>query len=193
MSGCNSKSASYSTSSPDEYMITQGHITNEGLDIRSGLFVFPKKINEPKNAEYKYYCKQGTLDNSYMIYLKDYYSDPLLYKQEKERLKDISCDVNIISKTVTNHIEYNEKLFEYPAYIAVYNTNMSFEYALTDDENSCVIYVYLKLCEGAEYISKEYLPIEFRETSMMDYDTKWQNQNIYYAKDNIGNNVYYLD
>lgn len=97
------------------------------------------------------------------------------------------------NNAVKNTINYTEKLFDYPAYITIYNTNMSFEYALTDDENRCIIYIFLKLYEGAKFLPEEYLPLEFQGKSMMNYDTSWQNQNIYYSTDTNGDHVYYLD
>lgn len=183
---------SYSTTDPKEYLQTTGHIENEGTDIRSGLLIFPDTIDGLQDVDYRYSCKEGTLDNSYFIYLSATYTDNA-YRTEKERLSNIQCTVKLPEKAVENSIEYSETLFDYPAYVAVYNTNMSFEYALTDDENNCIRYVYLKLCEGADYLAEKYLPLEFNGKSMLKYDTSWKNQNIYYATDNNGDHVYYLD
>lgn len=182
----------YQTADPNAYMETEGHIANEGMDIRSGLFIFPESIEGLENVQYQYACKEGLLENSYLIYLKATYSDTA-YREEKERLANIRCTVELPENTVENAIEYSETLFDYPAYVAVYNTNMSFEYALADDEHNCIRYVYLKLYEGADYIAEEYLPLEFKGKSMLNYDTTWQNQNIYYATDSNGDHVYYLD
>lgn len=182
----------YQTTDPKAYLKTEGHIANEGTDIRSGLFTFPKSIENLENVQYQYACKEGLLDNSYLIYLKATYSDTD-YRNEKERLSNIRCTVKLPEKTVENTIAYNETSFNYPAYIAVYNTDMSFEYALADDENRCIIYVFLKLYEGADFISEKYLPLEFNNKSMLNYDTAWKNQNIYYATDANGDHVYYLD
>ena len=77
--------------------------------------------------------------------------------------------------------------------MTVYHTNKSFEYALVDEESRSVVYVYLKLCEGSEFLQDMYLPREFQGKTMMEYDTNWENQNIYYAPDGDGVQVYYLD
>lgn len=183
----------YQTSNQELYMETEGHIANEGMDIRSGLFVFPETISGLKNVEYEYYCKEGTIENTYMIYLNAEYPNQESYEIEVERLENITCSVKTSNDIVINDIEYTEELFDYPAYVTVYNTNMSFEYALADAENNTIIYVYLKLCEGIDFLPMEYLPIEFRETSMVMYDTSWENQNIYYAPDGNGIYIYYQD
>lgn len=183
----------YKTTNTDLYLQTEGHVANEGMDIRSGFFVFPSSISDLDNVEYEYYCKEGIAENSYMIYLKAEYPNPKSYEAEIERLENITCSVKTSKDVVVNNIVYTEELFDYPAYVTVYNTNMSFEYALADAENNTIIYVYLRLCEGIDFLSKEYLPIEFRETSMMNYDTDWENQNIYYAPDGDGIYVYYQD
>lgn len=183
----------YQTTNTDLYLQMEGHIANEGMDIRSGFFVFPDSINDMQNVKYQYYCKEGIAENSYMIYLNVKYSNQKSYEEEIERLTSITCSVKTSKNVVKNDIEYTEELFDYPAYVAVYNTNMSFEYALADMDNNTIIYVYMKLCEGTDFLSKEYLPKEFRESSMMEYDTTWKNQNIYYAPDGDGIYVYYLD
>ncbi len=183
---------SYQTEDPDLYLQTQGHIANEGTDIRSGLFVFPDSLEGLENVEYRYLCKEGLLDNAYGIYLKASYSEDA-YQAETERLANIRCEVQLSTKSVENAITHTELLFHYPAYIAVYNTNMSFEYALADEENRCIIYVYLKLLEGGDFLPEAYLPLEFAGKSMLNYDTSWQNPNIYYATDTSGDHVYYLD
>lgn len=192
LTACNQKK-SFHTGDVTQYLQTEGHIENEGTDIRSGLFIFPDTVVKLENVEYEYYCEEGILDNTYMIYLKAEYPDQESYEAEIERLANICCSVKTSEEIVVNDIEYTEDLFEYPAYVSVYNTNMSFEYALTDVENNIVVYVYLKLCEGAEFLPEEYLPIEFKSKSMMNYDTSWENQNIYYAPDGTDVYVYYLD
>lgn len=184
----------YHTTNPEEYLRMEGHIANEGDDIRSGLFVFPESIEELEDVEYEYFCEQGILDNSYAIVLKAVYPNQKDYDLEAERLSNINCTIKTSQGSVCNEIEYSETHFDYPAYVAVYNTNMSFEYALADEENSCIVYVYLRLCEGADFLPDKYLPTEFKGKSMEQYDVDWKNQNIYYAPDDDGTGyVYYTD
>ena len=183
----------YRTTDPNEYLQTEGHVANEGIDIRSGLFVFPKSIDNLHHVEYEYSCKQGTLDNSYMIYLKAAYSDETAYQAERERLANICCTIDTPDITVVNKIEYTQTLFDYPAYVAIYNSNMSYEYALTDDASQSVVYVFLKLYEGSDFLADAYLPKEFQGGGKMQYDTTWSGKNIYYASDANGDHVYYLD
>lgn len=192
LTGCGQENT-YHTTDVSLYLQMEGNIANEGEDVRSGFFVFPESIEEFSNVEYEYYCEEGVLDNSYMIFLKATYPDEKSYNEEEERLSNITCEVKTSKGTVVNEIEYTETLFEYPAYVTVYNTNMSFEYALTDEENYSVVYVYLKLCEGSDFLPDKYLPKEFVESSMMNYDTSWKNQNIYYAPDGDGVHVYFQD
>ena len=42
----------YQTTNTDLYLQTEGHIANDGLDIRSGFFVFPSSISELGKSEY---------------------------------------------------------------------------------------------------------------------------------------------
>ena len=187
------KPETFHTDNPDVYMQLEGHIENEGEDIRSGLFIFPETIDCLEDVEYEYYCEQGALDNSYMIFLKGNYPDEKSYEAEVDRLANITCSVETSKGNIVNEVEYTEILFDYPAYVTVYHTNKSFEYALVDEESRSVVYVYLKLCEGSEFLQDMYLPREFQGKTMMEYDTNWENQNIYYAPDGDDVQVYYLD
>ena len=190
--GCTSEEH-YRTDSVSEYMQLSGHITNEGLDIRSGLFIFPESPVGMENVQYTYACKYGALDNSYLLFLKGTYPDQAAYDAELQRLQGISCSVSLPEETANNTVQYSETLFAYPAYITVYNTNLSFEYALTDAKTRSIVYVYIKLYEGADFLPSEYLPLEFAGSSMMDYDSTWTNQNIYYAPCGNGDHAYYKD
>lgn len=192
LSACNQKE-SYHTFDADKYLQTEGHISDEGIDIRSGLFIFPKSIETLKDIEYEYYCERGIGDNSYMIFLKGTYPDKGAYEEELKRLADINCTIETTAGDIKNNIEYTDTLFSYPAYVAIYHTNMSFEYALIDDKNNTVVYVFLKLCEGSDFLQDKYLPVEFKKKTMLKYDTNWKNQNIYYAPDGDGVYKYYLD
>lgn len=186
MVSCDEKvTDTYHTTDPSEYMEICGHYEDECYDIESGLFVFPKSIEGLENVEYEYLSEKYFLsgEDGMVLYLKATYPDAESYKNEVKRLGKISCDFKHNSgKRIVNKVKYSEKLFEYPAYITVYNSNGVFEYALVDDETRTIVCVFLQLTDGNDYLADEYLPIEFKDKVMTNYDYNWKNQNIYYAE-----------
>lgn len=114
------------------------------------------------------------------------------YKREKERISSLKCEVPLSENegSVSNSIVYSEELFAYPAYIAIYASNLSYEYALTDEKNNKIIYVYAKLKDLNGMIPDKYLPIETIGKNMYEKNS-WDNINIYYAEDENGDYKFY--
>lgn len=172
----------YETSDIKEYGFYHGHIEGEAEGIGSGLFIFPKKISS-KATDKKYYYRCGTagFDNFYEIILECTY-DQESYDEEIERLTEITCEVRNKSasdEVVINKIEYSEEKFKYPAYITVYASHDTYEYALCDEETKRIIYVYMQMSNSKEILQEEYLPIEYSKKSLLSANS-WENTNIYY-------------
>ena len=178
----------YHTEDPAEYLQISGHITNEGMELRSGLFVFPESIEGLEDAEYHYTADYDGFFVDYMIYLKAAYSDEE-YAAEVERLSSITCTVKTPDETVVNSVLYSEDLFNYPAYITIYNCDLSHEYALLDEANNTIVYVYVKQYKPDGTLPQEYFPLEFMNDEVLG-GIGWGNQNIYYAP-HQGNYCYY--
>ena len=183
-------SESYRTEDPSEYLQITGHITNEGMDVHSGLFVFPASIEGLEDVEYRYSCKYDGLFNDCMIYLKATYSDAE-YAAEVERLSNITCSVSAFGVNAENSILYSEDLFRYPAYIAIYDCDLSYEYALVDDATNTIVYIYLNLYEVDGFLPEEYFPLEYMDAEILG-GSNWENHNIYYTAGD-GMYIYYKD
>lgn len=182
----------YMTTDIKEYMQLEGHIEYESRsDYETGLFIFPESLEQFRDIEYMHYCEDGW-ENTYVIYLKGYYDDEELYKKELERLAGITCTIELPNETVTNKIQYSETLFDYPAYISICDTNTCYEYALIDDDNKSITYVFFTYLFDIDILDEECLPISIREAGEIDYAIKWENQNIYFATyDKTGDHWYY--
>ncbi len=119
---------SYSTTDIREYKKFDHGIDTEEMDLLKdcGMYVFPDKL--PANdleQQYYYYCENGW-ENEYQIFLKVQYSEED-FKQEIERLSKIHCTINTSYQSVVKDVMYSEELFDYPAYVSVYDSNSSFE------------------------------------------------------------------
>ncbi|MBB6713919.1 zf-HC2 domain-containing protein [Clostridium gasigenes] len=134
-------------------------IHNEEQCMWSFLYVFPEKINNPdKVKSYYYYCdNKGLFDNSYQMYLESEFSEDE-FKEEVKRLSEIKVKY----EGDENSIVYNNNDFKYPAYVAIKDKDCTYEYALVDDENNRVMYVYTRfMYESDIKFDKEYLPKNF--------------------------------
>ena len=184
----------YFTIDAKEYGNWDGHIDleKEELYSESGLYVFPENISNAIDVDYFYY---SGVDNhsisQYLIYAAVTYSKED-YECEKERLAKIKCDVVVDNDgtVVTNSIMYSEELFKYPSYVAVYASNLCYEYVLLDEENNQMIYIFSKLKDAQGIIPQIYLPTEINGIEMYDIND-WENQNIYWSKDADGDYEFY--
>ncbi len=179
----------YATIDTDNYGIYEGHIEAERQDLFSGLYIFPEQISENASViDYFYSCEGGGLDNTYQQFLKCGYSEEE-YSAEINRLKNIKCDIPARNGPVVNAVEYSDTKFISPAYIAAYASHGMFEYALCNDADKTIVYVYLQLIGNDEVVfSNEYLPLEYQDGKPLLEDVSFGNINIYYAYE--GNGVY---
>lgn len=136
--------------------------------IRSGLSIFPEILDKGIETDYFLYYRDNMFNATCEIYLKVAYNK-VDYEEECFRLKNIQ---NCYQEEVQT-IRYDEVRFNYPCYTAVFETG-SYEYALLDEENNEIIYVYLQALTNPK-ISKKYLPLNYTN-ELKDYSS---NYNIY--------------
>lgn len=179
----------YYTIDIGNYGIYEGHIDGEKEGLRGGLYIFPKKISSnAKDASFLYSCGGGGFATNYQQFLKCTYSDEE-YKVEIERLKNIKCKINTKNGSVVNNVEYSNAKFKYPAYITVYGSNKTYEYALCNENTKTIIYVYLQIINNDKVaFPKEYLPIEYQGEKQLLDENSMDNTNIYHHY--LGNGVY---
>jgi hypothetical protein len=168
----------FKTEDISQYGIYSGHIEKEKEQLTSYLMVFPKTLpHSAKVEDYYYFCSSKWLDNTYQIYL-EYTLDKIDYVAEVKRLSEIS--IKYKRTGAVNNIIYDTTGFNYPAYITIFDSYNSFEYALTDDINHKIVCVYsqrigidAKIVD-AKYRSNNFtIPTKYRAP-------KGQGYNMYY-------------
>lgn len=179
----------YMTIDRSNYGIHEGHIDGEKEGLWSGLYVFPEKIStNARDVEFLYSCGGGGFNLDYQQFLKCTYSDEE-YRREIDRLKNIKCEMNTKNGKLVNHVEYTSTKFNYPAYITVYGSNSTYEYAICNEDTKTIVYVYLQIISNKKVaFSKEYLPIEFQSGKQLLDNNDPDNKNIYHYY--MGNGVY---
>ena len=138
----------------------------------SELLLFPEngEING-EITDYYYHCEGERIYQNYQIYLEVQY-DANAYEEEKDRLNSIYND-----KTMRNS-KYTEDEFILPAVYTMLYAD-AYEYALLDDENRSVMYIYLQGINRNEIMfDKDYLPKSYGRSGN-SYETERKPYSIY--------------
>ena len=105
--------------------------------IHSGFLVFPERIPEGvKNTDFYFYYKDSFGSPTCEVYLQCSYSKED-YETEIARLEGTYKSYGKQTKT----LKKEQGQFQYPAYVAVYNHNSEYEYALLTGEYQ-ITYIY---------------------------------------------------
>lgn len=116
------------------------------LDLDTDLAIFPDSKENIPDGTFKSIIEEGLLDSSGFILLDAHY-DEEKYRSEIDRLSKISvvisetCKPN--TKKYTNYIKYDETSYSYPAYVSIDGFTSKYEYALLNEKDFEIIYVYI--------------------------------------------------
>lgn len=111
-------------------------------DMDSELFVFPDDTSGMIDPTFESDMDTGFFDTDGYIILHARYSEED-YSDEVERLSGITCTLYHERYTVTKKIKYDEENYQMPAYVAVDGFDYSYEYALLNDAENSITYIYL--------------------------------------------------
>lgn len=131
-----------------------------GGDLNTGLFVFPNETDDMLNATFSSHLKTGFFDTDGYLILQTQYSKED-YEAEVERLSNIGCSIEFGADKVSHQIQYDEKSYELPAYVAVDGYDYIYEYALINEEKCEITYIllsypqYVNLRDYEEYLKKD--------------------------------------
>jgi len=135
-----------------------------GGDFSGELFVFPDDTSKMLEPTFASGMKTGFFDTDGYIVLQGAYSEED-YEKEVERLSSIECTV----QDITVGIQYDEKSYALPAYVAIDGYCCEYEYALLDEKNHTITYIYLSY---PQYVNlrkyKDYLKLNRAEYNVED-------------------------
>lgn len=132
----------------------------EKYNCYSNLYIFPVEIPDSAvDLNYYYYFRDELFDPSCQIYL-EYSLSEEDYNSEGKRLSKITIEFEHDSYKHLNHeIIYDNEHFNYPAYVTVFNNDQTFEYALLNEEEHKIIYVFKQFTANTKVkFDEEYLP-----------------------------------
>lgn len=151
-----------------------------------GYLVFPQHI-QSESAEFFAFSEERGSDRGRVlvseIYLSCTYSDEI-FSSEIKRLSEIKREHADQNKPIL----YSEELFNLPSYVAIYNDSSEFEYAIVNEKNLTIYYVYLFAIEESKNIVFDMALSPhnmLNECSDIDPTLKEQQPSIQHGKYNI--------
>ena len=152
------------------------YVDKKEFEGHSGLRIFPDEVRKKDAMEYYYAHRYILFDPDIQLYLRCKYT-PQNYAKECERLSRVSVSYD----GRTNTVSYNTNDYAFPAYEAIRANDCTYEYALLNEEEYTIDYVYLQFIPEEDVVfDHEKLPEGYREN---DSGTEsLENLNIYQFK-----------
>lgn len=143
-------------------------------DLNSNLSIFPNEIKAiVNNIEFESNLTIGLFDTEGYIYMKNKLSDNE-FQEEIKRLSNISITItNFDNKKYTNKILYDKDSYIYPAYVSSDGFDSVYEYALINEKENTIIYLYIsypnvKTLKYKKYLKKD-LKVYLDENTLNKY------------------------
>lgn len=139
------------------------YLEEYGGDLDSNLSIFPDDILNLKDSEFSSSFQTNFFDSDGYILLITKY-DKNDFDNEINRIKKLNetiyenCKGD--SKTFTNYVKYDDKMYKYPAYITIDGYGHTYEYALINENDLEIIYVYLSYPKTYNSKYKNYLKLD---------------------------------
>lgn len=143
-------------------------IKEYGGDLDSNLSIFPDNKSDLNDAQFSSSFQTNLFDSEGYILLKAKFNREV-YEIEVNRIKKLSM---LISNGCTNSaavyenkIKYDDSSYKYPAYITIDGFANTYEYALLNENDLEIIYVYLSYPDKDNSIYKNYIKLDKSEYS----------------------------
>lgn len=158
------------TTSTDDYGNFRGFRGFSNLDV------FPEKLlKSAQNIDFYYNDDSSPIfDDSCQVYLKCSYNESD-YQSEIQRLKSIKEQYQEMEQKTW----VDNENFKFPAVVAIYNNNHCYEYALLNENNFSIIYVFLQFIYKEDVVfDNDFLPNKYFNPDEV-IDTSKEGQSIY--------------
>lgn len=136
------------------------YLKEYGGDLDSNLSIFPNNKDNIISGTFSSSFKTNLFDSDgYILLTAKYQKED--FNNEINRLKKLNitiyetCKDN--AKSYTNYVKYDDKLYKYKAYIAIDGFDHTYEYALINEKDLEIIYLYLSYPKINNSKYKKYL------------------------------------
>ncbi|MBR1392078.1 MAG: hypothetical protein IJ567_11690 [Lachnospiraceae bacterium] len=154
LSGCSD--TAYSTDHIEDYD-KEYVVENYHSDLDSNLSVFPDELSTVNEvASFHASLSTNLFDTDGEIILDCVYENDQFH-DEIERLANLSMTIKNRDEQYTNSVLYDTEGYHYPAYITIDGFGNTYEYALIDQDNHEIIYIYLAYPNVRDFPYRDYL------------------------------------
>lgn len=133
-----------------------GLIEDYSKKMDSKLLIFPDSVHAARISAYRMSLNPGILDIKGYVILDCTY-DKEYFDLEMQRIKNIVNTVETRGGSHTNPVIYIPAEYYYPAYAAIDGYDDKYEYALINEDNREVVYVYVSNLELGNFYFGKYL------------------------------------
>lgn len=125
----------------------------ENSDIHSKMLIFPQsEVAIDYMKECNHVEQEGLFDGIYQLGIKCNYDDKT-YEKEQQRLENI-----VVSYHNTQQVALSTTTESgYLAYITIYDGAGTYEYAMLDEKNTSIVYVFSQLGNIQDIIGEKYV------------------------------------
>ena len=147
------------------------YIKKYGGDLDSNLSIFPDDKSVLINPEFSSSFITGLFDTDGYMLLTSKYSEEN-FKREMERLSNLKMVIKSTcydnTSEYTNNVKYDDLSYSYPAYVTIDGFGNTYEYALINEKDLEIIYVYLSYPSIKNTKYNKYLKKDKKEYSKTD-------------------------
>ena len=134
----------------------------------SGFLIFPEEVREDRVTEYYYSYREGLFDEDVQLYLQCEYT-PEEFQEECLRLEQAHVIYRDGGQRRRNGTRYNTGDYMLPAYEAIQGVDHAYEYALLDEENGRIDYIFLQFVDEDDLVfAREKLPYGYGRDYTVD-------------------------
>lgn len=136
-------------------------------NVQTGFLVFPETLPKSAGEVEFYFSYQDVWDDpACQVFLQCTYNEED-YQLEKKRLEAAKKVYGSKEQTL---LQAKEGIFNYPCYVAVFNYNYAYEYALLTGEHE-ITYIYVSFISKDEIqFDKDYLPCDHEKAKEADME-----------------------
>jgi hypothetical protein len=164
----------------DQFQGRGSLLKDENADYHSYLFIIPDNVTQEMKMENYYFYESSALNNLYTIVVEYTLADNA-YQEEKKRLSELKITYEGEEKSI---LRIEDAVPEMDCYLATYDNNGNYEYALTDDTNHRIVCVFTQYM-GFEKVPEKY-QIKFNLEKEL-WESKEVAYNMYWFQENNGN------
>ena len=150
-----------------------------GGDIHGDLQLFPDSLESCDPVKFNVHLLTDLFDTDGHVILVCRY-DEAQFRAEIERLSSAQSTLDYKGEVLTRKVIYDEEMYRLPAFIAIDGYDSEYEYALINESEREIVYVYLSYPSVTEAAYHDYLKWDLTEYAKNDTLNSYSMYSFYF-------------